>query len=184
MGIVPVVSGGISAAYHISKANRTAPVLTCAGSGASAGTILWWDEPVWVGDAFSIEPLDSDRLDKRFVYHCLKARQTELNETKQGAGIPHVYPSHLIPVEIPCPPIGVQRQIATVLDALENLETRPKASIPVMLSQRRAQLAWYRDRLLAFPPHRLTGITPHMSVKRADRLHSLLGKICKHMLAF
>ena len=54
-GEIPVISGGQQPAYYIDQFNRKGNTITVAGSGAYAGHVLYWEEPIFVGDAFSVK---------------------------------------------------------------------------------------------------------------------------------
>lgn len=62
-GDVPVISGGQKPAFYHNVANRTGTTITVAGSGAYAGYVGIWYEPIFVCDAFSVEPKNADELD-------------------------------------------------------------------------------------------------------------------------
>ncbi|MDD2287930.1 MAG: hypothetical protein PHY55_03760, partial [Bacteroidales bacterium] len=54
-GQYPVISGGQKPAYYIEQFNREGETITIAGSGAYAGYVMYWNEPIFVSDAFSIK---------------------------------------------------------------------------------------------------------------------------------
>lgn len=142
-GNVPVVAGGRTPAYYHNSSNRLAGTITVAGSGAYAGFVSWWDQPVWVSDAFSVAPKEADLLPK-YCYYFLLARQDELHRMKTGGGVPHVYPKQVAEIRIPVPPIAVQREIIRVLDKFTQLE----AELEAELEARRKQYEYYRHVLL------------------------------------
>jgi JHP726-like protein len=69
-GIYPVISGGQQPAYYIDQFNRDGETITVAGSGAYAGFVMYWNEPIFVGDAFSIKANEEQVL-PRYIYHFL-----------------------------------------------------------------------------------------------------------------
>ena len=144
-GIYPVISGGQQPAYYVDQFNRTGETITVAGSGAYAGFLQYWNEPIFVCDAFSIKP-DPSRLLTRFVYFFLLNQQKKLHAMKQGGAVPHVYVKFVAPLLIPLPPLAVQQQIVEILDKftalIEALETE--------LALRARQYAYYRNKLLRF----------------------------------
>ena len=99
-GIYPVISGGQQPAYYVDQFNRTGETITVAGSGAYAGFLQYWNEPIFVCDAFSIKP-DLSRLLTRFVYFFLLNQQKKLHAMKQGGAVPHVYAKFVAPLLIP-----------------------------------------------------------------------------------
>ena len=53
-GDVPVVSGGQQPAFYHNVANREANSITIAGSGAYAGYVSFWEEPIFCADSFTL----------------------------------------------------------------------------------------------------------------------------------
>ena len=54
-GDVPVISGGVKPAYYHNAPNRTGETVTVASSGASSGYVQYWNQPIYVNDAFSVK---------------------------------------------------------------------------------------------------------------------------------
>jgi len=142
-GPVPVVAGGRTPAYHHNESNRSGETVVVAGSGAYAGFVTFWDNPIYVSDAFSVDPID-DRLSARFLYFWLHSQQDLLHSFKSGGGVPHVYPKNVASMRIPVPPLEVQREIVRVLDTFTQLE----AELEAELEARRAQYDYYAGELL------------------------------------
>ena len=143
LGIIPVVAGGREPAYYIDKCNCEGQTITIAGSGAYAGHVLFWNEPIWVGDSFSIKTKSEEFLVSRYLFFVLKNMQTKIYKLKKGSGIPHVKPSDLAPINIPVPPLEIQEEIVRVLDSFVELE----AELEAELERRKAQYVYYRDEL-------------------------------------
>ncbi len=144
-GEIPVIAGGQKPAYYGDKYNRTGETITISSSGAYAGFVSYWNEPVFVSDAFSVDP--DERLNIKFLYHFLLSKQELIYRKKKGAGIPHVYSSDLAKIIIPLPPLEVQQRVADTLDAFTIL----KAELEAELEARIKQYEYYRDFLLSFP---------------------------------
>lgn len=138
-GEYPVVSGGREPSYYVDKFNRKGEIITVAGSGAYAGHLMYWEQPIWVGDSFSIEPKSKEILNFKFLFYCLLNKQHYIYGLKKGSGVPHVKPSDVESIKIPIPPMEIQQEIVRVLDSFAELE------------RRKAQYAYYRDQLLTFP---------------------------------
>lgn len=120
-GDVPVIAGGLTPAYYIDEANREGEVIVVAGSGANAGFVSFWDEPVFVSDSFSIQSHD-DHLLLKYVFHVLKSKQDQLHDLKKGGGVPHVYAKDAAVLQIPLPPLEVQEEIVRILDQFVELD--------------------------------------------------------------
>ena len=142
-GDIPVIAGGQKPAYYHNLSNRNGITIAVSGSGAYAGFISYWEQPIFLSDAFSIEP--NENLNKRYLYHWLMSIQNKIFELKQGSGIPHVYSRDLGRFEIPIPPIETQEKIVKALDKFTNYVTELQAE----LQARTKQYEYYRDMLLS-----------------------------------
>ena len=143
-GNIPVISGGQQPAYYNAEFNREGETITVAGSGAYAGHLLFWNEPIYVSDAFSVKP-DLEILNTKYVFHFLLNNQNWIYNLKKGSGVPHVYPKDLAKLQIPIPPLSVQSQIVQILDTFTELT----AELTAELSMRQKQYHYYRDFLLS-----------------------------------
>lgn len=144
-GQIPVIAGGREPAYYIDRPNRQGETIVIAGSGAYAGFVSFWNEPIFVSDAFSIV-VDRGTLQPRFVYHWLNGRQEAIHALKSGGGVPHVYPKDVAKLRCPIPPLEVQREIVRILDQFTTLE----AELEAELEARRTQYEHYRNHLLSY----------------------------------
>ncbi len=144
-GKYPVISGGQHPAYYINQFNREGETITIAGSGAYAGFVMYWNEPIFVSDAFSIKT-DETQLLPHYAYYYLQNIQDSIHELKRGGGVPHVYAKDVACFFIPIPPLRVQEKIVEVLDKFTELESTLKAE----LALRKTQYEYYRNKLLTF----------------------------------
>lgn len=142
-GKIPVIAGGKKPAYYHDISNRNGITIAVAGSGAYAGFVSYWEQPIFLSDAFSVEPNES--LNKRYLYHWLLSVQHKIFELKQGSGIPHVYGKDLGRFEIPIPSIETQEKIVKILDKFTNYVTE----LQTELQKRTKQYEYYRDMLLS-----------------------------------
>ena len=144
-GTVPVIAGGRGPAYYIDHPNREGETIVIAGSGAYAGFVSFWTEPIFVSDAFSVV-LDPHILLPRFVYHWLCSRQNIIHAMKSGGGVPHVYPKDVAKLKCPIPPMAVQSEVVRILDHFTTLE----AELEAELEARKGQYEHYRNYLLSY----------------------------------
>ena len=144
-GIYPVISGGQQPAYYIDQFNRDGETITVAGSGAYAGFVMYWNEPIFVGDAFSIKA-NGEQVLPRYIYHFLLSIQEKIHDLKSGGGVPHVYAKDVARFVIPLPPLSVQQEIVRILDKFTELE----AELEAELDCRKRQYEYYRNKLLTF----------------------------------
>ncbi len=143
-GKYPVISGGQQPAYYIDKFNREGETITVAGSGAYAGFVMYWNEPIFVSDAFSIKA-NEERILPRYIYHFLLNIQEKIHDLKAGGGVPHVYAKDVARfcIPIPCPTdtkksLEIQRKLVEILDKFTELDCRKR------------QYEYYRNKLLSF----------------------------------
>lgn len=144
-GPYPVISGGQKPAYFHGDFNREGETITVAGSGAYAGFVMYWNEPIFVSDAFSIKPFDK-MLSTKYLYHYLLEKQGILFSLKKGSGVPHVYPKDVSRISIPIPPLEIQEKIVQKLDKMTEYVTELTSE----LTSRKKQYSYYRDKLLSF----------------------------------
>ena len=108
-GKIKVVAGGIDYAYMHNAANRDAGVITVSSSGANAGFVNFWDEPIFASDCITI--VGKSKTETLFIYYYLKTIQDYIFSLALGAAQPHVYSDDLGQIEIPIPSLDIQKQI-------------------------------------------------------------------------
>ncbi len=145
-GDVPVISGGQKPAFMHNTPNREGETIVVAGSGAYAGFVSYWDKPIFVSDAFSVDIKNLHEVSVRYVFHFLLNNQQKIYATKSGAGIPHVYGKNIAKFLIPIPPLEIQEEIVQILDKFTEYVTELTAE----LTLRQKQYNYFRDYLLNF----------------------------------
>ena len=90
---------------------------------------------------------DPSVLSTKFVYYWLMKNQTEIDSYYRGAGIKHPSMLKVLSLEIPIPPIEIQKKIVECLDKFSALA----AELQAELQMRRKQYEYYRTHLLT--PH-------------------------------
>ena len=147
-GDVPVIAGGLKPAYYHNVPNRKGDVISVAGSGAYAGYVSFWNIPVFISDAFTVNP--GANLIPKYVFYFLKNIQQKIFATKKGSGVPHVHGSSISKFEIPIPPLPVQEEIVRILDAFTDYTAELQGKLQAELQVRREQYDYYRNKLLSF----------------------------------
>ncbi|WP_044110567.1 restriction endonuclease subunit S [Xylanibacter brevis] len=141
-GDIPVIAGGQTPSYYHNESNREGESITVAGSGAYAGFVSYWNKPIFVSDAFTVDP--SQSIKHKYLFQWLKMNQNRIFETQKGAGVPHVHGKDIANILIPIPSLEEQTRIVGILDtftsAIDNLKEQ--------IAQRRKQYEYYRDQLL------------------------------------
>ena len=148
-GNVPVILGGQEPAYYIDRANHTGEIVAVARSGASAGFVSYWDEPIFITDGFGYEVKKEVAIPK-YLYYVLKNKEIELNGMKRGAGVPHVSGERLGEINLPVPPIEEQKRIISILDRFDSICNDLTSGLPAEIEARQKQYEYYRDKLLTF----------------------------------
>ena len=120
-GKIPVIAGGQQPAYYHNKFNREGNIITVSASGAYAGFVNYFEEPIFASDCSTIRSLDEEVNLTRFIYDVLKGKQENVYSFQKGAAQPHVYPKDLIGFKIPLPPLEIQEQIVTELDSYQKI---------------------------------------------------------------
>lgn len=148
-GNVPVILGGQEPAYYIDKSNHSGEIVMIARSGASAGFVSYWNEPIFVTDGFGYEAKQGAMIEK-YLYYSLKNIESELNSMKRGAGVPHVSVEALGKIQLPVPTLEEQRFIVDTLDKFHLLCNDISEGLPAEIEARQKQYEYYRDKLLTF----------------------------------
>ena len=148
-GTIPVILGGQEPAYYIDKYNHDGEIVVVARSGASAGFVSYWNQKIFVTDGFGYEE-KSELIATKFLYYVLKNTESELNDMKRGAGVPHVSGEMLNSIELPIPSLQDQQRIVEILDRFDTLCNDLSAGLPAEIKARQKQYEYYRDKLLSF----------------------------------
>ncbi|PSR24611.1 MAG: restriction endonuclease subunit S [Sulfobacillus thermosulfidooxidans] len=149
-GEFPVVANGPGYNYYHSESNRNGETIVIARSGAYAGLVSYWNQPIFLTDAFSIHP-DNKALSTKFVYYCLKKDQEKIHRMGTGAGVPHVRAKDFESYKIAVPPLEEQAHIVAILDKFDALTNSITEGLPREIELRQKQYAYYRDLVLSFP---------------------------------
>lgn len=155
VGIYPVILGGKEPAYFVDKYNHVGKAIVISRSGASAGYVSFWNEPIFVTDGFLIEPKND--VTYEFLYYALKSKQKLLHNVQQGAAIPHVTPRLISDIDFTLPDNTIQHRIATILSRYDSLIENYQKQIKLLEeSAQRLYKEWFID--LRFPGHENTKI--------------------------
>ena len=127
-GLIPVIAGGQSPSTFHNKANRTGETITVSASGAYAGFVAYFDEPIFASDCSTIKPKDG-RLISKFVFHILKFKQLEVYALQVGMGQPHVYAKDLSSLHIPLPPLDVQCELVAEIESYQRVMDGARAVV-------------------------------------------------------
>ncbi|MGN0082552.1 MAG: restriction endonuclease subunit S [Bacteroides fragilis] len=143
-GNIPVYgTGGILT--YIDTAFDDGPTVLLPRKG-SIDKVYYVDSPFWTVDTIYWTKFSRDSLVcPKFLYYFM----TTINLSKMNTGtgaIPSLTQTVLSRIEIPVPPLEVQRKIVEVLDNFSELT----AELTAELEARKKQYEYYRDNLLNF----------------------------------
>ncbi len=144
-GTYPVINGGINPSGYIEQYNCDENTITISQGGASAGYVNFVMKKFWAGaHCYTLKPLEE--ILNRFLYHFVKSKEYKLQECQYGAGIPALAKNTVAALQVPVPPLEVQREIVQILDKFTFLT----AELTAELTARKKQYEYYRDNLFEF----------------------------------
>lgn len=117
-GDIKVVAGGTNFAYMHNEANRPANTITISASGANAGYVNYWDEPIFASDCTTVR--GKNDVHTKYLYRFLFSIQDQIYYLQKGSAQPHVYPDDLKMIQVPSIKEKLQNQIVS---DCENIDT-------------------------------------------------------------
>lgn len=93
--------------------------------------------------------IDESKALYKYVYYCIYSKYEELLSRKQGAR-GDLNSSLILSLEIPVPPLDVQKRLVHVLDNFEAICSDLSIGLPAEIEARQKQYEYYRDKLLTF----------------------------------
>ncbi|MFN2925389.1 restriction endonuclease subunit S [Lachnospiraceae bacterium YH-ros2228] len=174
-GPYPVVLGGREPAYYIDQFNHTGKAIVVSRSGASAGFISHWNEPIFVTDGFLIQP--KENINHDFLYYLMKSHESELQGLQGGSAIPHVTPNIINNIIVYIPNIYIQENIANILSTYDDLIENNNRQIKLLEeAAQRLYKEWFVD--LHFPGHENCKIVDGVPEGwRKKTVGDLIGKV-------
>lgn len=133
--------------------------------GANVGQLGWLRRPATVNQAICGLVVDDTKADWRFVFYSLLHTRGDLTIQAQGAAQQNLNQDLIRQFEIPLPPLPIQRRIAGILSAYDELIENSQRRIKILEAMARAL---YREWFVhfRFPGH-----------KNHPRVASPLGEI-------
>lgn len=116
-GHIKVVAGGTDYAYLHNEANRPANTITISASGANAGFVNFWNEPIFASDCTTVR--GKNDLHTLFLYNFLLSIQNQIFFLQKGAAQPHVYPDDLRMIQVPDIEEKLQQKIVTECEKVD-----------------------------------------------------------------
>ena len=84
-------------------------------------------------------------LDTKFLYYVLLNKLDIISTFYRGAGIKHPSMLSVLTLEIPLPPLNIQKEIVSILDSFTSLINKMKQEVEM----RKKQMEYYREKLMA-----------------------------------
>ena len=134
-------SGGIMT--YINRYAYDKPSVLIPRKG-SIEKLYYVEKPFWNVDTIFYTEIDTTKAIPKYVYYCLQKKH--LKEYNTAGGVPSLTQKVLNDIEIPLPPLEIQREIVRILDNFTNLT----AELTAELTARQKQYEFYRDKLLTF----------------------------------
>ena len=128
--------------YHEHNVKADTTFIISAGA---AGEIGYSKDDFWAADDVYYF-LTPDNMESKFLYYFLLTQKYKILAQVRTASIPRLSRIVVEKIEIPIPPLEMQREIVRILDNFTELT----AELTAELSARRKQYSYYRDRLLSF----------------------------------
>ena len=116
-GNIKVVAGGKDFAFLHDEPNCPKNTITVSASGAYAGYVNYWDEPIFASDCSTIN--SNGEIRQRYLYYYLKHIQKEIYKLQNGQAQPHVYPNDLKKLPVALPPVDVQQEIIKMSERID-----------------------------------------------------------------
>lgn len=116
-GTIPVIAGGKKPSYYHSFSNRQGKTITISASGANAGYVGFYTEPIFASDCSTIG--ENNGYSIEFIYYQLSMLQENIYYAQTGGAQPHIHPKDLKPLLINYTNLKEQKAIAQVLSDMD-----------------------------------------------------------------
>ena len=142
-GDIKVVAAAVTFSYLNGESNRPKNTITVSGSGANAGFINFWREPIFASDCTTVN-CNTD-IDTILCLYGLSLFQERLYNLAIGAAQPHVYPAHVANIPTLAIPQNLKQRvsdffcksndvIAANLAEVENLTKLRDELLPLLMN--------------------------------------------------
>ena len=135
-GNIPVIAGGTTPNCYHNTANRPGNIITISASGANAGYVNWWKEPIFATDCNTINSKNHKILNNLYVYYALLSIQDKIYSFQKGASQPHVYGKDLQTLTIPFPPIELQNEFINFVEEIDKLKFECTTKLKTLNNQK------------------------------------------------
>ncbi len=134
-GNIPVIAGGKDIAYYHNVANRDGNIITISASGANAGFISYWSNPIFASDCCTVKSKDEDTISTKLLYVFLQKIQSLVYGLQKGQAQPHVYSDDIAKIKIPILAKKTREKIIEEVSLIEEKELVAIQSINAISAQ-------------------------------------------------
>lgn len=118
-GDIKVVAAGIDYSYKHSNFNRPKNTITISGSGANAGYVNFWREPIFASDCITVRG-NTDAVTILLLQY-LRFIQPYIYSQATGSAQPHVYPSDIKNLDYVLADEGIIKKFGDIAIPINNL---------------------------------------------------------------
>ncbi len=134
-GNVPVIAGGQQPAYFHNQSNRIGKTITVSASGAYAGYVDFYNQPIFVSDCTGIQ---ESEVNIDFLYFYMKLKQQYIYSLQSGGAQPHVQPKDLQNIKVLFPESKKEQTvIAQILTITHKEITTLQKKLSVLKEQKK-----------------------------------------------
>jgi len=135
------------------------PNAVCVTCIASVGKMCMTDRPSFTNQQINSVVVDESRYDPFFVYYLLQTQVEHLKAIAGGAATPIINKTAFSEIKVSVPPLPIQRRIAGILSAYDDLIENSQRRIKILESMARAL---YREWFVHFryPGHESVPLVP------------------------
>lgn len=143
-GTIPVYQNALTPLGYFEKSNRKKDTTYVISAGA-AGQIGYSAIDFWAADdCFTFD--DVNGIYSKYIYYFLQTKKSFIASNVRRGSIPRISRAVFSKLEIPVPPLEVQKEIVRILDNFTTLA----AELQAELQARQEQYEYYRNKLLTF----------------------------------
>ena len=141
--------------------------------------VTWASGKIWVNNHAHIIEESGDVL-LRYLYHYIQT--IDVSPLIHG-NIPKLTGGDFKVLQIPVPPLPVQREIVRILDNFTEHITELTEQLNLELTARKKQYEFYRNQLLTFDAQGATILTDRQTDRQTDE-YSALIRLCQYVFGY
>lgn len=150
-GVYPVINSGREPLGFINDWNTDNDPIGITSRGAGVGSITWQEGKYFRGNLnYSASIYNISQLNTKYLYHTLLEMQPDIQSLCTYDGIPALNAGNLKTLQIPIPPLPVQKEIVRILDNFSKNSAELTTELTIELIARKKQYGYYREHLFSF----------------------------------